>query len=120
MNIALFEKLDHAVFKSCMARNCPLPLTDDAKDEITSRVKKVLGICDSWQPGITILQKSTQHFDDVTVEHWRFRSWDGIEATPRCGSRPISPARSRQYCSITATPWKRDGSATVINPWQDF
>lgn len=79
MNIALFEKLDHAVFKSCMARNCPLPLTDDAKDEITSRVKKVLGICDSWQPEITILQKSTQHFDDVTVEHWRFRSWNGME-----------------------------------------
>lgn len=79
MDVSLFEKLDHAVWHACMARNCPLPTDEAAKNEIRSRVLRVLGIRDSWKPAITILKKSSQDFGDVLVETLRFRSWDGIE-----------------------------------------
>ncbi|MBR4957061.1 MAG: hypothetical protein IKZ31_04825, partial [Lentisphaeria bacterium] len=74
MDIALFEKMEHAVWQASMSRACPLPTDIAGKEEIRSRVKRVLGIETISPPEIEMTQLTVQHFEDVTVETWRFRS----------------------------------------------
>ena len=78
MDIALFEKIEHAVWQASMSRSCPLPTDIAGKEEIRSRVKRVLGIANLLPPEVEMTQLAVQHFEDVTVETWRFRSWDGM------------------------------------------
>ena len=78
MDIALFEKMEHAVWQACMSRSCPLPTDIAGKEEIRSRVKRVLGIETISPPEVEMTRLAVQHFEDVTVETWRFRSWDGM------------------------------------------
>ena len=78
MDIALFEKMEHAVWQASMSRACPLPTDSAGKEEIRSRVKRVLGIETISPPEVEMTRLTVQHFEDVTVETWRFRSWDGM------------------------------------------
>ena len=78
MDISYFEKVERAVWQASMERICPLPTDIAGKEEIRNRVKRVLGIENLLPPEVEMTRLAVQNFEGVTVETWRFRSWDGM------------------------------------------